>query len=106
MKTPIPRLHARRPARLAARFPTRFLAASLTALLVSGTVYAHDAAPKASSDATTIYEGLDAQGQIVRVTISKSTDAQPVAVSSHVPRYPELNWTAHIGSGTAATIAH
>jgi len=27
-------------------------------------------------------------------------------VSSHAQQYPELNWTAHIGSGNAATIAH
>ncbi len=100
------RFPARLPTRLAARFPARFVAASLTALLVSGTIYAHDTVPKASSDATTIYEGVDAQGQIVLITISKSKDAQPVIVSSHAPRYPELNWTAHIGSGTAATIAH
>ncbi len=92
---------------LPARFPTLFLAASLTALVVSGPIHAEDVAlPKLSSDATTIYEGIDAQGEVVRVTISKSKDAQPVVVSSHAPRYPELNWTAHIGSGTAATLAH
>jgi hypothetical protein len=85
---------------------TRFLAATFTALTVSGAVYAEDALPQTPASARTIYEGVDAQGQVVRVTISKSTGAQSVAVSSRTQQYPELNWTARIGSGTAATIAH
>ena len=87
---------------------TRFLAAAFAALAVSATVYAEDALPQtpANAGARTIYEGVDAQGQIVRVTISKPTGVQSVVVSSHAPQYPELNWTARIGSGTAATIAH
>ena len=92
---------------------TRFLAAAFTALAVSGAAYAEDALPQTTATATaatpnarTIYEGVDAQGQVVRVTISKSTAAPSVVVSSHAQQYPELNWTARIGSGTAATIAH
>jgi hypothetical protein len=85
---------------------TRFLAAAFTALAMSGAVSAEDALPQTPASARTIYEGVDAQGQIVRVTISKSSDSQPVVVSSHAQEYPELNWTAHIGTGTAATIAH
>jgi hypothetical protein len=95
---------------------TRFLTAAFTALAVSGAAYAEDALPQATTtvavaaspnaSARTIYEGVDAQGQIVRVTISRSTDSQSVVVSSHAQQYPELNWTARIGSGTAATIAH
>jgi hypothetical protein len=85
---------------------SRLLSLSLAALAVSGTVHAQDVVAPKTAEAKTIYEGLDAQGQIVRVTISKSAGAQPVSVSSHVPQYPELHWTAHIGSGTAATIAH
>ena len=85
---------------------TRFLATAFTALALTGAAYAEDALPQTPASARTIYEGVDAQGQIVRVTISKSTDSQPVVVSSHAQQYPELNWTARIGSGTAATIAH
>ena len=85
---------------------TRLLAAALTALAVSGAVYAEDALPQAPASTRTIYEGVDAQGQIVRVTITRATDAQSVVVASNAQRYPELNWTARIGSGTAATIAH
>ncbi|HEX4675247.1 MAG TPA: hypothetical protein VH209_07950 [Steroidobacteraceae bacterium] len=85
---------------------TRFLAAAFTALAVSGAAYADGALPQTPASARTIYEGVDAQGQIVRVTISNPTSAQSVVVSSRAQQYPELNWTAHIGSGTAATIAH
>ena len=85
---------------------TRFLAAAFTTIALSGAAYAEDALPQTAASSRTIYEGVDAQGQIVRVTISKSTGAQSIVVSSHAQQYPELNWTAHIGSGTAATIAH
>jgi hypothetical protein len=85
---------------------TRFIAATFAALAVSGAAYAGDALPQTPASARTIYEGVDAQGQIVRVTISKATGAQSVVVASRAQQYPELNWTAHIGSGNAATIAH
>jgi hypothetical protein len=83
----------------------RLLAVSLTAIAASGAVHARDALPPAS-EAKTIYEGVDSQGQIVRVTVSSIPGANPVVVSSRAPQYPELHWTAHIASGTAATIAH
>jgi hypothetical protein len=85
---------------------TRLVAISLTAIAVSGAVHAKDAALPRPSEAKTIYEGVDSQGQIVRVTVSSDAGAKPVAVSSRVPQYPELHWTAHIASGSAATIAH
>jgi hypothetical protein len=84
---------------------SRLVAVSLTAIALSGTVYAQDAQPRAS-EVKTIYEGVDSQGQIVRVTVSSAAGANPVVVSSHAPQYPELHWTAHIASGTAATITH
>ena len=85
---------------------TRFLATAFATIALSGAAYAEDALSQAPASARTIYEGVDAQGQIVRVTISKSMDSQSVVVSSHAQQYPELNWTARIGSGAAATIAH
>jgi hypothetical protein len=84
---------------------SRLVAVSLSAIAVSGAVHAEDAPPRASA-AKTIYEGVDSQGQIVRVTVSSNAGANPVVVSSRAPQYPELHWTAHIASGTAATIAH
>ena len=84
---------------------SRLVAVSLTAIAVSGVVHAEGVSPHAS-EAKTIYEGVDSQGQIVRVTVSSTTGANPVVASSRAPQYPELHWTAHIASGTAATIAH
>ena len=84
---------------------SRLVAVSLTAIAVSGVVHAEDALPRAS-EAKTIYEGVDSRGQIVRVTVSSTAATNPVVVSSRAPQYPELHWTAHIASGTAATIAH
>jgi hypothetical protein len=84
---------------------SRFVALSLTVIAVSGAVHAKDALPGAS-ETKTIYEGVDSQGQIVRVTVTSAEGGQPVVVASHAPQYPELHWTAHIASGSAATIAH
>lgn len=84
---------------------TRLVAVSLTAIAVTGVVHANDALPGAS-EAKTIYEGVDSQGQIVRVTVSSTAGTQPVVVASHATQYPEVHWTAHIASGSAATIAH
>jgi hypothetical protein len=84
---------------------SRLLTVSFAAIALSGAVQAKDALPSAS-EAKTIYEGVDSQGQIVRVTVSSNAGARPVVVASHASQYPELHWTAHIASGSAATIAH
>jgi hypothetical protein len=83
----------------------RLLSISFTALALGGVAQARDAASK-TPEARTVYEGIDAQGRIVKVTVSSVSGAQPVAVTSHDPQYPQLHWTAHIGSGSAAAIAH
>ena len=85
---------------------SRLVAISLTAIAVSGAVHAEDATLPRPSEAKTIYEGVDSQGQIVRVTVSSTAGTQPVVVASHATQYPELHWSAHIASGSAATIAH
>jgi hypothetical protein len=81
----------------------RILALSITALACGGTVYAQDA-PTKGSEVRTVYQGLDAQGRIVKVTVSSAGGDPAVAVAT--PASPELHWTAHIGSGTAASIPH
>jgi hypothetical protein len=83
---------------------TLFLALSLSALAFSGAAGARDLAKVPATK--TVYEGIDAQGRIVRVTVASPENDPSVAVSSAPPQYPALHWTAHIGSGTAATIAH
>ncbi len=83
----------------------RILTLSITALALggTGTIYAQDAQPK-PSEVRTIYQGLDAQGRIVKVTVT-SREGNPV-VTTATPPSPELHWTARIGSGTAASIPH
>lgn len=81
----------------------RILALSITALAFGGTVYAQDTQPK-GSEVRTIYQGLDAQGRLVKVTVT-SGQGNPVVTTATVPS-PELHWTAHIGSGNAASIRH
>jgi hypothetical protein len=82
----------------------RLLSLSFAALALGGVAYAQDPS-STRPEARTVYEGMDAQGRIVKVTVSSVAGTQPVAVS-HDPQYPQLHWTAHIGSGSAAAIAH
>ena len=65
---------------------TRLVTVSLTAIAVSGAVHAKDAALPRPSEAKTIYEGVDSQGQIVRVTVSSDAGAKRVTVSSQIGR--------------------
>jgi len=81
----------------------RILALSITALAVGGTVHAQNAQPE-GTEVKTVYQGLDAQGRIVKVTVTRPEGAPAVAVTT--TSSPTLHWTAHIGSGTAATIPH
>ena len=81
----------------------RLLALSIAALACGSTVYAQDGQPK-GSEVRTVYQGLDAQGRIVKVTVT-SPDGSPVVAVATQPS-PELHWTAHIGSGTAASTPH
>jgi hypothetical protein len=81
----------------------RILALSITALAFGGTVYAQDAQREAT-DVKTIYQGLDAQGRVVKVTVTRAEGAPVVAVTT--PSSAAVHWTAHIGSGTAASIPH
>jgi hypothetical protein len=81
----------------------RIVALSITALAFGGAAFAQDVQSKAS-EVRTVYEGVDAQGRIVKVTVTSSAGNPAVAVAT--PSAPELHWTAHIGSGNAASIPH
>jgi hypothetical protein len=81
----------------------RLLSISLTALALGGVANAQDPSSK-TPETRTVYEGLDAQGRIVKVTVSNVSGAQPVAIATHEAQYPQLHWTASIGSGSAAAV--
>lgn len=83
-------------------FPS-ILALSITALACGGTAYAQDGKAQ-GSEVRTVYQGLDAQGRIVKVTVTSPEGNPVVAVGK--PASPEVHWTAHIGSGNAASLPH
>jgi hypothetical protein len=83
----------------------RILTLPIAALALSGGV-AHAQDPQTrAAEVKTVYQGLDAQGRIVKVTVTSSNGAPTVAVAARADG-PPLHWTAYIGSGSAAAIAH
>jgi hypothetical protein len=81
----------------------QILALSVAALAFGGTLYAQDA-QSGGTEVKTVYQGFDAQGRIVKVTVTRPEGAPAVIVTT--PSSPTLHWTAQIGSGTAASIPH
>jgi hypothetical protein len=71
-----------------------------------GAVAQADVASNSTEVAATkaVYEGKDSQGRIVRLTISDPNVATFTRVPA--PQYPELHWSARIGTGTAAALEH
>jgi hypothetical protein len=59
-----------------------------------------------STEATNkaVYEGKDSQGRIVQFTVLDPNVATFTRVSTTTAHYPELHWSARIGTGTAASI--
>jgi len=82
----------------------KLLFGTLAALTLGGGAMAHEL-PVKTSEVKVIYEGVDDQGRTVRVTIAND-QAKSVSVASHVQQYPQLHWSAFIGSGTAASAQH
>jgi hypothetical protein len=83
---------------------TRILALSVTTLAFAGTVHAQDGQPSKGAEVKTVYEGLDAQGRVVKVTVTSPSGTPAIAVAA--PSSPALHWTAHIGAGNAASLPH
>jgi hypothetical protein len=56
--------------------------------------------------AKAVYEGKDSQGRIVQLTVSDPNVATFTRVPAVNPHYPQLHWSARIGTGTAASLEH
>jgi hypothetical protein len=71
-----------------------------------GAVAQADVASNSTEVAATkaVYEGKDSQGRTVRLTISDPNVATFTRVPAASPHYPELHWSARIGTGTAASL--
>jgi hypothetical protein len=84
-----------------------FVLSAASSLLLGAVAQAQDAAPpRQAAGAKVVYEGTDAQGRVVRLTIPDVGVETLARVSQDAsrPRYPELHWTARIGTGSAASL--
>jgi hypothetical protein len=85
--------------------PRMFALAATAALLLSGIAHAADAPnPSESTTDKVVYEGTDTQGRIVHLTIPDLGIATLIQVSPVTQHYPQLHWTASIGSGGAGEL--
>jgi hypothetical protein len=83
-----------------------FMLSTAASLLMAAVAQAEDNSRSAQGDAgKAVYEGLDAHGRIVRLTVSDARVEIFERVSPpKVRHYPEPHWTSQIGTGTAAAL--
>jgi hypothetical protein len=81
-----------------------FMLSTAASLLLATVAHAQDTNRSAQGNAgKAVYEGLDAQGRIVRLTVADARVETFERVSPpKVRHYPEAHWTSRIGTGTAA----
>jgi hypothetical protein len=77
-------------------------------LLLGAIAHADDASRSTDGNASkAVYEGEDAQGRVVRLTISDiSVETFNRVSPPKAVRYPEPHWSSRIGTGTAADSEH
>jgi hypothetical protein len=87
--------------------PRMLAVAALAPLLLSAIAYAADALnPSESTTDKVVYEGTDTHGRIVHLTVPNLGVATLIQVSPVTQHYPQLHWTASIGSGSAGELEH
>jgi hypothetical protein len=81
-----------------------FMVSTGASLLLATVAHAEDPSRFAEENAgKAVYEGLDARGEIVRLTVSDARVETFERVSPpKVRHYPEPHWTSRIGTGAAA----
>jgi hypothetical protein len=83
---------------------TVLMLSSVAALAASQYAQAEDAAAIADQPAAhAVYQGVDSEGRLVRLTISEGGPAVFVRVDRR-PALPEPHWSALIGTGSAAAV--
>src|ERR1700730_2289343 len=82
------------------------LSTAASLLLLAAVALEEDSSRSAEGNAgKAVYEGLDTQGRVVRLTVSDARVETFERVSPlKVRHYPEPHWTSRIGTGTAAEI--
>ena len=83
-----------------------FMLSTAASFFLVTAVHAEDSSRSAGGNAgKAVYEGLDAQGRVVRLTVSDARVEIFERVSPpKVRHYPEPHWTSRIGTGTAAEV--
>jgi hypothetical protein len=83
-----------------------FMLSTAAGLLLAAVAHAEDSSRSAEGNAgKAVYEGLDAQGRVVRLTVSDARVEIFERVSpSKVRHYAEPHWSSRIGTGTAAEV--
>jgi hypothetical protein len=83
-----------------------FMLSTAASLLLATVAHAEESSRSAEGNAgKAVYEGLDAQGRIVRLTVSDARVETFERVSpAKVRHFPEPHWTSRIGTGTAAEV--
>jgi hypothetical protein len=81
-----------------------FMLSTAATFLLATLAHAEDGSHSAKGNpGKAVYEGLDAQGRVVRLTVSDARVETFERVSPpKVRHYPEPHWTSRIGTGTAA----
>ena len=86
------------------RLMTVLVLSSVAALAAGKSARAENATPTAGQHlADAVYQGVNADGKRVKLTISESGPEVLFRVDRQ-PALPEPHWTALIGTGTAASI--
>ena len=86
------------------RLMTVLVISSVAALAAGESALAENALPAAAQQQTeAVYEGVNTDGQRVRLTISEGGPEVLIRVDRR-PALPELHWTALIGTGAAASV--
>jgi hypothetical protein len=83
-----------------------FMLSTAASLVLATVAHAADTSRSAEKNAgKAVYEGLDAQGRIVRLTVSDARVETFERVSPpKVRHYPQPHWTSRIGTGTATEV--
>ena len=86
------------------RLMTVLMVSSVAALAAAESALADNALPATAQQQTeAVYEGVNTDGQRVRLTISEGGPEVLIRVDRR-PALPELHWTALIGTGAAASV--
>jgi hypothetical protein len=83
-----------------------FMLSTAASCFLATLAHAQDSSRSSGENAgKAVYEGLDAQGRVVRLTVSDARVETFERVSPpKIRHYPEPHWSSRIGTGTVAQV--